>query len=206
MAIYLIRHGETVFNAARVVQMPNTPLSERGRAQAGRLGERLAPAAGRIGSILASDYARARMTAEAVGAATGAPIRFSPRLRERHFGDLRARPFSSLDFDPFAEDYHPPGGESWAMFHDRVEQAWQEMQSFAAGHDGDVAVVSHALVCRRIAEHHAPLAGGVDPLDASWGNTCVTVIDGPPWRITLLACTAHIDGSEAEPGRRPPGI
>ena len=52
----------------------------------------------------------------------------------------------------------------------------------------------------------SPLASGVDPLDAAWGNTCVTVIDGPPWRVTLLACTAHIDGSEVEPGRRPPGI
>lgn len=205
MAIHLIRHGETVFNAARVVQMPNTPLSERGLAQARRLGARFAPPV-RITAILASDYARARMTAEAVRATSRAPIRFSPLLRERHFGALRGRAFSTFDMDPFAHDYEPPGGESWPVFHERVERAWEEMRAFADEHDGDVAVVSHALVCRRVAEHHAPLGPGVDPLDASWGNTCVTVIDGPPWQVTLLACTAHIDGSDVEPGRRPPGI
>ena len=33
MAIFLIRHGETAGNANRVVQVPETPLSERGLAQ-----------------------------------------------------------------------------------------------------------------------------------------------------------------------------
>ncbi len=57
MSIYLIRHGETAGNATGVVQMPETPLSERGLAQASLLGERLSDAG--IGQILASDYARA---------------------------------------------------------------------------------------------------------------------------------------------------
>ena len=30
MQIFLIRHGETAANAARIVQTPDTPLSERG--------------------------------------------------------------------------------------------------------------------------------------------------------------------------------
>ena len=61
MSILLIRHGETAGNANRVVQVPETPLSERGLAQAALLGKRLANAG--ISQILASDYARAAMTA-----------------------------------------------------------------------------------------------------------------------------------------------
>ena len=46
MTLYLIRHGETEANAARVLQQPEMPLSARGQAQARRLGERLAEAWG----------------------------------------------------------------------------------------------------------------------------------------------------------------
>jgi hypothetical protein len=36
VAIFIIRHGETPGNAARVVQTPETPLSARGVRQAGK--------------------------------------------------------------------------------------------------------------------------------------------------------------------------
>jgi broad specificity phosphatase PhoE len=42
MSIVLIRHGETDLNATRVLQWPETPLGERGRAQARALGVRFA--------------------------------------------------------------------------------------------------------------------------------------------------------------------
>jgi len=45
-------------------------------------------------------------------------------LRERNLGDHRGTALSELDVDVFAAGYHPPGGESWPMFHARVEQAW----------------------------------------------------------------------------------
>src|SRR3954466_4871509 len=61
MAILLIRHGETGGNAARVVQTPDTPLNDRGIAQAARLAERLGRG---FVHILCSDLWRARMTAE----------------------------------------------------------------------------------------------------------------------------------------------
>ena len=34
MSIFLIRHGETLGNASRTVQLPDNPLSPRGIAQA----------------------------------------------------------------------------------------------------------------------------------------------------------------------------
>ena len=116
-----MRHGETASNAARILQTPDIPLSERGLAQAERLAERLAGLG--VAAILTSDYARARMTAERVRAATGAPLEEWPELRERNFGALRGRAYAELGFDPFAPDYAPPEGESWPAFHARDRRA-----------------------------------------------------------------------------------
>ena len=59
MSIVLIRHGETDLNAARVLQWPDTPLGERGRAQARALGVRFAAASPRPVLLASSDMARA---------------------------------------------------------------------------------------------------------------------------------------------------
>src|SRR5438552_3210686 len=106
MAIVLVRHGETAGNAQRVLQHPETPLSERGFAQARRVAQRLART--RITEIAASDYARALTTAELIRDACGVPLAIDPELRERNFGDLRGRAYAELGFDPFAPDYVPP--------------------------------------------------------------------------------------------------
>ena len=188
--IYLIRHGETALNANRTFQPPATPLSERGLAQARRLGERLRPA--RIARILASDLARAAMTAEAVRAATGAPLEFDAELHERNFGDLRGRSYESLGFDAYAEGYTPPAGESWEMFHARVARAWRNVLAVAARTEGPLAVVTHGLVCRGVLSFHAPPAPGLAP-PAGFHNTSVSVLEANPWRATLIDCVAHLD-------------
>ena len=198
MAIFLIRHGETALNAARVIQQPETPLSERGLAQAEALGRRLAGEG--VAAVLSSDYERAAMTAERVVAHTGAPLEHDPVLRERHFGELRGTPYAELDCDPFAEGYEPPGGESWETFHARVDRVWERMRGAAAATRGNLAVVTHGLVCHSLARRHLSLAPGtVDVL--AFGNTCLTVIDAaPPWRVSVLACTAHLDARDASDG------
>ena len=90
MALLLIRHGETAFNAERVVQFPDTPLGPQGCDHAERLGRHLARRP--LGLIVCSDYARARMTAARIQAHSGAALVEEPLLRERNFGDLRGRP------------------------------------------------------------------------------------------------------------------
>ena len=192
MSIFLIRHGETLGNAARVVQRPDNPLSPRGIAQAERLALRLQ--AEGIARILSSDLARAAMTAEALRRATGAPLLFDPLLHERNFGDLRGTPYAEIPFDVFAPDYAPTNGESWETFHVRVDRAWTRVQEAAAATDGHLAVVTHGLVCRSLAARHLVLPAGQD-LPERWDNTAVTLVEGPsPWRVRLLNCIAHLDG------------
>ena len=198
MAIFVARHGETELNAARVIQMPTTPLSARGRRQAERLAGRLAPLG--IARILTSDYLRAVETAEAIAARSGAAIVVDPLLRERDFGDIRGTPYNELGRDPFAPDYHPPNGESWSMFHARVAAAWELVARTAAATPGNLAVVTHGLVCGALVERHLALAAGTS-VPSLWGNTALTEIDAaPPWSVRTLACVAHLDGDEAPPG------
>jgi len=189
--LFLIRHGETVGNASRVVQRPDNPLSPRGVAQAERLARRLA--AEGIAQIVSSDLARARTTAEHLQRVTGAPLSFDPLLQERNFGDLRGTPYEELGLDMFAPDYAPPNGETWPAFHARVDQAWARVQLVAAATPGRLAVVTHGLVCRSLAARHLLLPDG-EVAPERWENTSLTIVDWPaPWRVRLLNCVAHLE-------------
>ncbi|HEX9820172.1 MAG TPA: histidine phosphatase family protein [Methylomirabilota bacterium] len=197
MSIFLIRHGETVGNAARIVQRPDSPLSPRGVAQAERLARRLAPAG--IARIVSSDLARAMMTAEPLQRLTGADLAIEPLLQERNFGDLRGTPYADLGVDMFAPDYAPPSGESWPVFHARVDRAWARVQALAVATAGHLAVVTHGLVCRSLAARHLLLADG-EAAPARWENTSLTVVDCPePWRVRLLNCIVHLDDLDVAP-------
>ncbi len=197
MSILLIRHGETALNAARIVQHPETPLSKRGMSQARRLAERLAEFP--IAAIVSSDYRRAHMTAEAIAAVTGLAIAIQESLRERNFGDARGVAHADLGVDLYAPDFHPRGGESWSMFHERVALAWEAVAERAASTEGDLVVVSHALVCRSLVENHLTLGENMDATVPRWPNTALTVTeDRAPWRVSVLACGAHLDGHVAD--------
>lgn len=193
--LFLIRHGETEGNALRIVQQPDIPLSSRGVVQAERLARRLASEG--IVRIVSSDYARAAATAEHLRRATGVPLSFEPLLQERNFGDLRGRPYSELGFDMFEPDYAPPSGETWRVFHARVDRAWARVQALAAESGGNLAVVTHGLVCRSLAARHLILPDG-ESAPERWDNTSLTIVDWPaPWRVRLLNCAAHLEGMDA---------
>ena len=192
MSIFIVRHGETDGNASRLIQSPETPLNARGLAQAEALAERLAREG--VTHILASDYARARMTADAVHRATGAPLEVDPRLRERDFGDWRGE---SHDVVPhFLDDgVVPPNGETWDSFHARAGAAWEHLARQAREVAGNVVAVTHGLVCYSFALRHLALPAGV-VADLGFQNTSVTVAESrAPWAVTTLNCTAHLDGA-----------
>lgn len=192
MSIFLIRHGETPGNAARIVQRPEIVLSPRGETQVERLARRLADAG--LTAILSSDLVRAAMTATALSRVTGLPVAVEPLLRERDFGDIRGTAYADLGFDPFDPDYAPPNGERWDAFHARVDRAWLRVREAAAATPGHLAVVTHGLVCRSLAARHLVLPADTD-VPARWENTSVTIVDArAPWRVALLNCCVHLDG------------
>lgn len=202
--ILLIRHGETGGNASRVIQFPETPLSERGIAQAERLATRLSELS--VARILVSDYERAQMTAAPVARVSGAPLHVEPLLRERNLGDLRGRAYADLGFDPFAPGYVPPGGESWGAFRERVAAAWQRIEVVARETDGNLAVVTHGLVCHVLADTHLEL-GPEMSWEGGFRNTSVSIVEArAPYRVSLLNCAAHLDEATAHDARTVSGL
>ena len=192
MSIFIVRHGETAGNAAGIIQIPETPLNERGQAQAHACAERLS----RLGivRIVASDYARAYRTAGAIEQATGAPLESYAGLRERHFGDYRGQHYSIVP-DMFGPDTAPPGGETWDEFHTRVIQSWDVISLMAKQTAGNLAVVTHGLVCYSLALNCLTLSEGI-VAERGFGNTSVTVVESfPPWRVTILNCCQHLDSA-----------
>jgi 2,3-bisphosphoglycerate-dependent phosphoglycerate mutase len=199
MTLLLIRHGETELNAGRIVQFPDTPLGANGIAQAARLGQRLAPR--NIGLVLTSDYRRARMTAGGVVAYSGAPLLEDASLRERNFGDFRGSAYAEHGIDIMAPDFEPPNGESWPVFHARVDRAWQLIRTHMDKVDGDVVVITHGLVLRSLFERVLDNSNHVLEPNMVVHNTAVTTVErSAPWRIVELACIAHLNGGAHEGG------
>ena len=84
--LLLVRHGETDWNAeGRLQGHTDRPLNEYGRRQARTLADELAGED--LDAIYSSDLARARETAEIVGARLGLPVVLECDLREKNWGN-----------------------------------------------------------------------------------------------------------------------
>jgi broad specificity phosphatase PhoE len=199
MAIVLVRHGETALNAARVMQPADTPLSERGMAQAEAVALRLRNH--RVSGIFSSDLSRAWQTASAISRHSGLPVESSALLHERNFGTLRGRAYDTLGFDPLAMDEAPPGGESAQTFAERIDSAFATMLARHRADAGDLVVVTHGLLVRvLLARRLNVTAQTLDGLHL--GNTSVSIFDAnPPHAVLLLNCTRHLDGDAAGQAR-----
>lgn len=198
MNLLLIRHGETRLNVGRVLQPADTPLSERGLAQAAALGQRLARL--ELAGIVSSDLPRAAQTAAQIAAATHLPVSFDERLRERNFGDLRGLPYDHFEQDPLQMDAAPPNGESMEQFHARVAAAFGAICRLQERLGGPLAVVSHGLVVRAMLSRHVTIAAGqVLPLRMRNGSLSV-VAAVSPHAAELLDCIRHLDTESASAG------
>jgi len=209
MSILLIRHGETLGNRNRIVQTPDTGLSEVGLSQAARLATRLK--SNPITEIWTSPQIRARTTAAAIERVSSIGAREEVDLEERNFGAIRGTPYAELGFDLMAEDYAPPEGESWLVFHQRVDRIWARVEAHWRAHYSgsattkDFVVVSHGLVCRSLIERRLLPGAALDMHRDEAGqlhlrNTALTIIEPRltsegeiEYDVPLVGCVAHLD-------------
>jgi len=90
LQVYLVRHGETQWNAERRIQgQSDSQLTEKGERQAYQVGERVKTLG--ITHVIASDLGRTRRTAEIIADACGCEVTYDPRLRELDMGVLEQR-------------------------------------------------------------------------------------------------------------------
>lgn len=95
LQVYLVRHGETQWNAERRIQgQSDSPLTEKGEHQAMQVAQR-AKALG-ITHIISSDLGRTRRTAEIIAQGCGCDVVLDPRLRELDMGVLERRHLDTL--------------------------------------------------------------------------------------------------------------
>ena len=129
--LYFTRHGETVWNVEnKICGMTDSPLTERGRAQARALGQKVKSGGYAIDEILYSPLSRAADTAKAIADATGIPARCEPRLREQCFGRYEGTPRNGEKFriskTCFADRYD--GGESMLQLAQRIYNLLDELR------------------------------------------------------------------------------
>ena len=95
LQVYLVRHGETQWNAERRIQgQSDSPLTAHGERQAWQVGERARTLG--ITHIITSDLGRTRRTAEIIAEACGCSVIADARLRELDMGVLEKRHIDSL--------------------------------------------------------------------------------------------------------------
>lgn len=153
----LLRHGESVANAGNwLAGHIDTPLTERGRAQADAAGQALADLP--LARVVSSDLSRAVETAQralvAWAHARGQappPLRQVAALRERHTGDWAGRDRAELRASGMMEhltswSLGPPGGESQQALARRVIPALAALE--AEGVEGPTLIVAHGGVLR----------------------------------------------------------
>lgn len=201
--ILAIRHGETAWNVdTRIQGHLDIPLNDTGRWQAQRLAKALA-ARDNIHAIYSSDLQRAHHTAQAIAAATGAPLATHAALRERGFGIFEGKTYVEIE-QTWPEEserwrkrephWAPPGGESLLQVRERITRTLHEL---AARHAGEqIALVAHGGIMDQLYR----AATGQDlqsPRTWPLGNTAVNRLLWTPQGLSLVgwADTTHLDDS-----------
>lgn len=179
--LYLVRHGRTAQNAARLLLgRMDVPLDELGVRQAAALGRR--PELSGAVRVVSSPLVRALDTARALGP----PVTVDDRWIELDYGAFdgselaaAAELWSGWDADL---EYRPRGGESLADLGRRVRAACDQLWDEAGS--ADVVVVSHV----------SPIKAAV-----AWA---LGVGDEVQWRMFLDTASITVIG----PGRRGPTL
>ncbi len=149
MRLLLVRHGQSEWNAGRVLQgQADVPLSALGRDQAAALAPTVAALAPE--RAVTSDLLRATATAAILGHADARP---EPTLREIDVGVWQGRAIPDLQAEDAAAyagwragTHRPEGGEDWATFAARVQRAIRS--EAASGGARTLLAVCHGGVIR----------------------------------------------------------
>ena len=148
MLLYLVRHGESTFNAeGRIQGQSDAPLSELGRRQTQAVADCLAVRP--IEVVYCSPLRRALETAQPIADRLGLTMRTDPRLMELDAGAFEGHLRNELAADCAVElarwlggddDFAIPGGESRRQL---MQRGCEAIRSIAAGGQQEVVVVTH---------------------------------------------------------------
>jgi probable phosphoglycerate mutase len=148
--VLFVRHGTTPTTGKKLPgRAPGLSLSEKGRAQAAAVAERIAALPKAPTAVYASPLERTRETAAPIARALGLRVRTAPGLLELDVGEWTEKPLARLFRDKrwpkvqrWPSGFRFPGGES---FFEMSARAMDAVVDLVAVHPGETIVaVSHA--------------------------------------------------------------
>ncbi|CAL4904353.1 unnamed protein product [Urochloa decumbens] len=200
--VVVVRHGETSWNASRIIQGQMDPeLNETGRQQAIMLARRLFKEA-KPAAIYSSDLKRAAETAQTIVTACGVSnLVFDQSLRERHMGDLhglkydgavRSNPEAYKAFSSGDRSQEIPGGGE--SLNQLSERCVSYLNAIAEKHKGErVVVVSHGATIEEICRHADPTSSARRRIP----NTSISVIhisgENHHWILEKFGDVGHLN-------------
>lgn len=194
---YLVRHGESEGNAARIFTgQSDSPLTARGRKQAEAVADELAKV--KFDRIVSSDLSRTRDTAEVIAKRRGMSVEIMPELREIDVGDRAGKTFDETRGLPNWNDdgfVAWPRGETLDQVLARTLGAIERLARESPGKT--ILVVGHGGVNRILLSHFLGLLPKLDRSPA--GNASISVVhtDGKTHAVERLFAADHV--TKAEP-------
>jgi broad specificity phosphatase PhoE len=148
MLLYLVRHGESTFNAeGRIQGHADAPLSEVGLRQGQAVA--IALASRPIDAVYSSTLRRALETAHPIASHHQVKVRTDPRLMELNVGEFEgqlrtdlvvSRPVELARWLGGDEDFTIPGGESRRQL---MQRGCEAIRSIAAAGHQEAVIVTH---------------------------------------------------------------
>lgn len=153
--VYFVRHGQSLDNAAPVFQSINSPLSEKGIAQAKSIARRLAKVD--FQALIASPVPRAKQTAEYISQQTHHDILYSDLFVERiKPAEIDGKPWTDSQANTvwraWEKSLYTPGnrvsnGENYDDILSRVDRA---LAFLASRPESTLTVVTHGYFLRAL--------------------------------------------------------
>lgn len=190
MILYLIRHGESAYNAeGRIQGQQDPPLSELGRRQS----EALAAALGELGieTVYASPLMRAFDTALPTAERLGLPVRTLDALMELNAGVFQGKTWPQVRDEHPAEserwlsgdaDFRIPGGESRR---DLMVRGRAALSTIREGAERAVAIFSHGGILSAALKSLLEIPAERNPFSFYNGSLSKLAWDGPIKLMTL---------------------
>lgn len=166
MIVYLVRHGQTDWNATHRLQgLSNIPLNANGIETARMTGEKLAHIS--FTKAISSPLDRAYQTCQLILSSKTIPIETNSDLRELSFGDYEGLSIygshKNIPDDTFYDTFFhhpehyktPPNGESLRELRLRAKHFLETLQKKSEWEDETILITAHgAILCAILAEIH----------------------------------------------------
>lgn len=207
MKIYFIRHGETIWNTLKIFQgSSNSPLTEKGREQAKKLGEKLKNT--EFSNFYSSPLGRTIETSKLIIGDRDIKIEFIDEFKEISVGRMEGVPreeferefpgqFHNFFFNPKDYDPAPYGGESFPQLIERVERGLKKITENHKKNDV-VVVITHGMTLKAIFKVIKNISFEELGEVAVPKNTSLSIVDytDGKYSIELFSDISHLEGME----------